>query len=223
MKRIAILIAVLVVTMGIMSPVMAESGNVTYSGDAGDFIFEPGSDHSPSDLFPNFKDVMPGDTLTQQITVKNNASDRVYVKIYMRALGAHEDSKEFLSQLGLSVNCEDNSLFDAAADQTAQLTDWVLLGTLYSGGSVDLDVTLHVPGELDNKFRNLVGKLDWEFMVKEFPVEDPTQPTETDDDKDKDKGTQTGDDFAAYKWLIVMAGAGAVMIVLIRRRKNEES
>ena len=45
------------------------------------------------------KGVMPGDKLTQTVNVKNDASKDVEVKIYMRALGAHEGSEEFLSQL----------------------------------------------------------------------------------------------------------------------------
>ncbi|MEE1023618.1 MAG: hypothetical protein U0L48_01005, partial [Acutalibacteraceae bacterium] len=129
MKKIIALLFTVVLLLSSTVTVFAADGKVTYSGNAGSFVFEPGSDHSLTDLFPNFKGVMPGDTLTQKITVKNNADNKVKVKIYIRSLGAHEDSVEFLSQLGLKVaKSSDNEMaymFDAAANETAQLTDWV--------------------------------------------------------------------------------------------------
>ncbi len=182
MKKVMIFLAAILLCMTAALPVSAADGKVTYSGNAGSFVFEPGSEHSLTDLFPDFKGVMPGDTLTQKITVKNDADNKVKVKIYIRSLGAHEDSKEFLSQLGLQVQkSEENEMaymFDAAANETAQLTDWVCLGTLYSGGEVNLDVTLNVPVELTNEFQSKIGYLDWEFMIEEFPVEstDPKPP-----------------------------------------------
>ena len=91
MKRVTRVALALIMLMTVAVSASAADGNVTYSGDAGKFIFAPGSEHSLTDLFPEFKDVMPGDTLTQKIVVKNNAKKSV--KISMRALGAHEDQK----------------------------------------------------------------------------------------------------------------------------------
>lgn len=215
MKRLITLFVVLIVALSSVLPVYAADGKVTYSGNAGNFVFEPGSDHSLTDLFPNFKDVMPGDTLTQQITVKNNADNKVKVKIYIRSFGAHEDSVDFLSQLGLKVGkSEENKMaymFDAKANETAQLTDWVCLGTLYSGGEVNLDVTLTVPVELDNEFQNDVGYLDWEFMIEEFPIEegDPKPP-------------QTGDNSHMGLWFALMIGSLTMLIILLFWRKKDK-
>ncbi len=213
MKRVlAILIAAAMLLFTF--PAAAEEGNVTYSGDAGKCIFAPGSDYSPTDLFPNFKDVMPGDSLTQKITVRNDASNKVKVKIYMRALGAHEGSEEFLSQLNLTVqknaNDEMSYMFDGPADETLHLTNWVCLGTLYSGGKVDLDVTLNVPVELDNTYKNLIGYLDWEFMIEEFPVED-TDPEPPD----------TGDHSMLWLWILLLVVSGGLMIFLAARKKQQ--
>lgn len=217
MRKTVALVVVLLLALSAALPVYAADGKVTYDGNAQQFIFEPGSEHSPTDLFPNFKGVMPGDRLTQKITVKNDASKEVKVKIYMRSLGAHEDSAEFLSKLALKVQTSEENqmayMFDAAADETAQLTDWVLLGTLYSGGVVDLDVTLDVPVELGNEFQDTIGYLDWEFMVEELPVEgdDPRPPT--------------GDD-SNLGWYFVLAIASLSMIVILlawRKKDKKES
>ena len=215
MKRLITIVVILAVFLSSALPASAADGKVTYSGNAGKCIFEPGTEHSLTDLFPNFKGVMPGDTLTQKITVKNVANDKVKVKIYIRSLGAHEDSKEFLSKLGLRVQkSEENQMaymFDAAASETAQLTDWVYLGMLYSGGEVNLDVTLNVPVELDNAFQNQIGYLDWEFRIEEFPSEsgDPQPP-------------QTGDTTPVGLWSGGLAVSAAIIIVLLLAKKKED-
>ena len=48
---------------------------VIYRGNAGEFVFETKSVHAPDDLFENFKGVMPGDVLTQNIICLLYTSD----------------------------------------------------------------------------------------------------------------------------------------------------
>jgi len=213
MKKVITLFVVLIIALSPVLPVYAADGKVTYSGNAGNFVFEPGSDHSLTDLFPNFKGVMPGDTLTQKITVKNDADNKIKVKIYMRSLGAHLDSVDFLSKLELKVQkSTDNKMaymFDADASESAQLTDWVCLGMLYSGGEVNLDVTLNVPVELDNQFQNSIGFLDWEFMIEEFPVE-----------SDDPKPPQTGDNSNIGLWIALLIASAFMLIFLLFWKKK---
>lgn len=213
-RKLITFFLILSVLMGLSVAAFAES-SVTFTGKADRFIFAPGSDLSPTDLFENFKNVMPGDKLTQQITVKNDAANDVKVKIYVRSKGAHEDSVEFLSKLHLSVaTSKDNTMaymFDAAADQTDGMTDWVLLGTLYSGGKVNLDVTLEVPIELGNDFQDAIGYIDWEFRVDEFPVEpdDPTPP-------------KTGDTtMLTAVTAIATVSAVALIVLVVSKRRNQ--
>lgn len=211
LKKIFVLLfaAALFATMPLN--VFAE-GRVTYDGTAKDFIFAPGSEYSPTDLFTDFKSVMPGDELTQKITVDNKLEKNVKIKLYMRSLGAQEDSEEFLSRLALTVKQDGNSeMFSAPAADTAQLTDWVYLGTVYSGGKIDLDVTLNVPITLENDFQNAIGYLDWQFKVEELPVE-----------KDDPKLPKTGDSskVGLYIGLLCIGGALLVGALLLKKRNN---
>ena len=199
MKKVLAVLLICALALTLPLPVYAEDGFVTYDGDSREFIFDPGTEHSPTDLFPDFKDVMPGDVLTQKITVKNDASQNVKVKIYLRSLGAQEGSEEFLSQLNLKVKLSDDNemayMFDAAANETAQLTQWVYLGELYSGGEVNLN---------------------WEFKVEEFPV-----------DSDDPKPPATGDDTRLELWVAMMAGSLALMFIILfllwRKREEEDA
>ncbi|MGN0680991.1 MAG: LPXTG cell wall anchor domain-containing protein [Candidatus Fimisoma sp.] len=200
------LLLTLIVAFSFACPASADTSNVIYDGAAREFIFQPGTDYSPTDLFPDFKEAMPGDTLGQKIAVRNDADKNVDVKIYMRALGAHEDSAQFLSQLSLSVASTTNdSLFQGTAAEKDGLADWVLLGTFKSGEEVELMATLQVPITLDNTYQEAIGYLDWEFKVEEFPIETP----------------DTGDSTNVLPFVGIAVVALIVIIVLLVKRRKD--
>ncbi len=169
----------------------AADSSVTYEGGAEKFVFLPGSDYTDTDLFDNFKGVMPGDTVIQKVTIKNNYDGSDYVDIYMRAEVHDEDENplsssvsdagetvvtmsDFLSQLSMTVKQGDTVLFNASPDELDGLKENVLLGSFANGESADLTVELSVPIELGNEYANRVGEVDWVFVVEEKNNPTPT-------------------------------------------------
>lgn len=213
MKKLLSAIFALLLVLSLATTAFA-TGSVTYEGSSKEFIFAPGSKYSPTDLFSNFKNVMPGDTLTEQIVIQNDASKKVKIKLYMRSLGAQENTDDFLSQMNLTVKQVGNSiLFAAPADETAQLSGWTYLGTIYSGGEITLNVTLEVPITMGNEFADDLGYIDWQFKVEELPVspDDPRPP-------------KTGDEsnIFLYGGLMMFSLAALVVLLLTAKRKKEQ-
>ena len=214
MKRFITFLCVLGILLS-MAVTVAATGNVTYVGGAEKFIFAPGSDHSPTDLFSDLKNIMPGDSITQQVQINNKVSNGVKIKLYMRSLGVQEGTDEFLSQMKLTVKqAGDSIMFAAPANETAQLTEWVYLGTIYSGGEITLDVTLDVPITMGNEFQNQIGYIDWEFKIEELPVEpsDPEPP-------------KTGDttNLALYSGLMFCSLAAIIALLFLGKRRKREA
>ena len=171
LKFIAALLICAMLMTALMSCAWAENGQVSYQGRAEGFIFSPGSSESPTNLFPELRGLMPGDSVSQSIIVSNDMNERTKLRVYLRSLGADEESTALLSQLQLRVEqVNKGELYSGEAHLSGDLSQWQLLGTVYPGNSVELLVTVDVPIELDNEFAGKAGRLDWEFMVEEIPI-----------------------------------------------------
>lgn len=233
-----------VVMMAGFTLTASAAGKVTYEGEAEKFIFEPGTEYSATDLFENFKNVMPGDKITQKISVVNNGKRKHTTKIYMKALGPTDENNSdlrysdeegnlgdgndndgytdkalyqpLLNQLELTVVAVEGNtkLFEAAANETDGLSDWVLLGSLREGGKVELEVTLEVPAELGNEFQDMAGAIDWAFKVEEI--------------KDKNKKPpvipNTGDisNIMLYAGMFGLAALALMILIILKRKAKEE-
>ena len=222
LKTISALALALLLLLGMGATAFAES-KVTYEGGAEKFVFLPGSEYTETDLFENFKGVMPGDVITQEITVRNNYTKAEKVNIYLRAVVHDEQGnplseevartedlvsmQDFLSQLTMTVKQGDKVLFSASPDELGGLKENVLLGTFPGKSYTKLVVELSVPIELGNEYANRVGEVDWVFTAEEVT-----------------KTIQTGDDSDLILWaaLMTLSLVTAAGVILTLNRKNKE-
>ena len=85
MKKLLSLAMSLAALAALAVPALAADAVVSRKGN--DIVIETtGSGYTDTDLFDNFKNVMPGDERTEAITIKNNVTGYDYVKLYIRAV-----------------------------------------------------------------------------------------------------------------------------------------
>ena len=183
-KAVFSLVLMLLIVMSLSSTAFAASPSITFKGFTSGFDFQPGSEYTETDLFNSFKNVMPGDTVTETITFTNSASDCDFVNLYMRA-EAHDETAnplspkvaeketvaamtEFLSKLSMKVWNGTEIIYDAAPNELGGLGSNKFLGTFRSGETASLKVELSVPIDLDNKFADRIGEVDWIFHVEAY-------------------------------------------------------
>ena len=222
MKRILSKISILLVAMVLATgAVFAADGSVTYEGGAEEFVFLPGSEYTETDLFDNFKGVMPGDTIEQKIIVKNDTKDCDYVKIFMRGEAHGDDNalsesvaaeetmvsmKDFLKQLDMTVLKDGKVIFEGSGSELEGFEESVLLGEFIRGDEVELTVKLSAPIEMGNEYQHRVGEIDWVFTAEQHndPVDTP----------------ETGDTANLMLYGGMLAAAGALMTMLTKKRRQ---
>ena len=213
MKKLISVCLLLALMLSLGPKAFAEDGTVSYVSGAERFIFLPGSAESPTCLFAEFKNVMPGDTLSNVIEVRNDMKNQTKIRVYVRATGI-DGNVDFLKEMHLSVVQRGASkLYDAPADQWMNMSDWVYLGMIYAGGKITLDMQLEVPITMGNEFQKAVGFIDWQFKVEELPVE-------PDDPK-----PDTGDYSQPLLWGGLLVGSAVVLMLIVlpmRKKKKDE-
>lgn len=175
----------LLLVMSFVTTAFAADSSITFTGFSSGFEFQPGSEYTETDLFQNFKNVMPGDTVAEEITFTNSATDCDFVNLYMRA-EVHDETAnplsekvaasgetvatmtEFLSKLSMKVWNGTELIYEASPDELDGLETNRLLGTFRTGETATLKVELTVPIDLGNEYANRVGEVDWIFHVEAY-------------------------------------------------------
>ena len=175
LKVLFSLLLMLALTLSLTAGAFADDETVTYKGGTKTFTFGP-----DANLFNNFEDAMPGDTLTQKVVISvTPAANAQQTKIYLRAEAVKtnlpdgetaETMADFLSQLQMTVKQGTKTLYESTPDKPAGLTNNVLLGTFTGTGkqTATLTIELTVPTTLDNEYANRTGLVKWVFTAEQI-------------------------------------------------------
>jgi len=201
----------------------ADDSTVTFENRNEVFTFAPGSEWTASDLFDGFKGVMPGDKLTEEVTISNESAETV--RIYMHAAphgvdNALSDSvaaaetvesmREFLSVFSMRVYNGSQLIYGGVPDSASNgLEAPVLLGEFAPGDEAVLRVELEADiDKMTDDYANRVGEVDWVFTVEEVPEPLP----ETGGDRSL---SQTGDDMPIIALAVAVVAAACILFVAV--------
>lgn len=156
-----------------------ESGNtvtkVTYTGKEKGFSFSA----ADTDLFANFKNLLPGCSRTQKITVQNQSPETV--SLFLQAKAAKQDQmsekekklvEKLLSEYAeITVKQQELILYQGPVggklDQKKQNSGKaVSLGTFKPDSRQDLIVRLSVSPDMEHEMQELCGKVRWDFVAE---------------------------------------------------------
>ena len=209
-KRFLMLSLAMVMVRSMSTTALAADATITFvnandptTGAKGLGIdFKPGSVYTTTDLFDNFKNLMPGDTRTQKITISNQAKNCDYVKVYLYVKPHGEknepavkgqdgydslaEMEDFLSQLSMTITCDKKEIYKGSPDKAGALAKPTELGTVaYRGREIEVVVDLTVPKELGNQYADRVGEMDWVFYAEGYCYESVTAEKHWDDGSNK--------------------------------------
>ena len=235
MKKLSVLLVMASLIIPSMSTVNAADSMITFDGDAEKFI----NANENNEVFDGFKNMYPGETRTQSLTLKND--DYREMRFYMSSKIVDEFGNEITDSSGIAydvnftINGED--LFDGqvGGEDRVGMTDEgeqgdnILVATLGQGETALLEMTLTADGDtMDNSYQDASGHVEYTFSV-EYDDEPATVPEKIVNTITKTvinpitKVVKTGDPVTLGVFG-VMLGASAVGIVylIITRKKKEE-
>ena len=151
-RKSSALLLVMVMVLSLSITAFATDSAITFKGAQEGFDFQPGSEYTATDLFGNFKDVMPGDQLTETIEIKNEAADCDYIKVYMKAVVHDENGNPLTySESFESADGKDQAGIDGQRDETvATMQDFLsqLTMRIYNGDALIYETSPDEAGAL---------------------------------------------------------------------------
>ncbi len=172
MKKLlsAALALCMVCSLGVVS-MAATVSSVTFNASSNVFTL------SDTDLFPDLKGLMPGDTVTQEITLDITNVSNETVNIYLSSTSENEDCATLAEYATLTVSSADGT--ELASDT---LASGVKLAGVTAAYSTTLTVAVEIPIETGNEIAGLTAQNEWVFTAEVIANQTTVTVTTTDDE-----------------------------------------
>lgn len=208
-----VLVVALAAGLGIWATGEEKLPTVTYydgnDGNNARFVFTNTGKGSATDLFANFSNCMPGDSLTQTICVKaDSANGAQGAKVYLRAeIDGDTSAKEgtaikyddVLSHIHMTVSQDGKvlatnknaSLFDQLDAADGLKSDVLVAEVFPKADPIKLDVTVEIDPAMGNAFQEAAAHIKFVFSAEDNEL--PPPPLERDNHFSYINGYPNGD------------------------------
>lgn len=143
----------------------------------------------PGDFFTNLGTAMPGDVLTDTITLSNTTDDPAELLFRTSVKGRSKEKRAMLKDVKLTVAMGNEILYRGNLESTG-LEKNRSLGRFASGQTGNMKFRLEIPTEWDNRMAQKSADVTWIFTVNE-KVKEVVPDTEETSGKKEDSGRTT--------------------------------
>lgn len=209
-----------VVALAVPARAFADTPAIAYDGNARQLTVSGATMSSGEpDLFPAFKDLMPGDEREQQIEIRATGV-KSQMRVFVRAVVDHETT-HLLSPITLTA-----AVSDASADWLQAGTPGSVfahptqVATFTSDGNTVLNLQLSVPTSVGNELADANKTIRWEITAEDDGETIPAQPAGP-----KKPGlfglAATGDNSLALLLTLLTLAIIAFMVALFLSQRNK--
>ena len=147
-----------------------ETVNKSYSMDSegrSEVIYENNADKYidiGDGLFNNLGGLLPGDSVSDQIIIDNNSSNKIKYFLSIDTTNLSQEEIELLENVEITINNSKNK--ELYKGKLREVNN-ILLGTYNSGSKETINFNVSIPTNLDNEYSKIATKIIWILSVSE--------------------------------------------------------
>ena len=175
-----------------------------------------------TDLFREFKDLVPGDTVTQSILLQFDNISRE-TNLYLRAEAS--DGSELPENIMLKVYVADRLISVSDLNSQDTLKENTHLYEFTHSEEVEIKAVLEIPSGLGNEIADRKKEIRWIFTVQEEDAqEEDSKPEDTvrEDTVIEAVAPKTGDNNRLLGWLLLNICSVIGVFLFLFRRKTQK-